>query len=109
MYLFNYIHLSLYLLIFGGSYYCTYMYKPWCLLSSIPLGWSLYAFVTIGHDCMHKNFSPYPKFNMILSYIFLNGILMPREIWQKEHSFHHSNPGAPEDHMILDGGNFFMK
>ena len=110
MYLLNYIHLILYILILFSSYYATYFYKfPICLLTSIPLGWSLYALVTVGHDCMHKNFSPYPIFNKVLSYLFLNGILMPRDVWQDEHSYHHSNPGSPEDHMILDGNNFFCE
>jgi len=109
-YFLNYIHLNLYLIIFILSYYITYTYKfPSCLISSITLGWSLYALVTVGHDCMHKNFSPYPKLNKILSYLFLNGILMPRDVWQEEHSYHHSNPGSPEDGMILDGNNFFCE
>ena len=65
----------------------------------------LYAFVTIGHDCMHQNFSPHPKINEFLSLIFLNGIITPREIWQEEHSLHHSNPGNPDDNMILECTN----
>ena len=109
-YFLNYIHLNLYVIIFILSYYITYTYKfPFCLISSITLGWSLYAFVTIGHDCMHKNFSPYPKLNKILSYIFLNGILIPREVWQEEHSLHHSDPGNPNDNMLLGENNIFSE
>lgn len=105
-YILNYVHLILYIITFVMSYYVTYTYKfPFCLFTSITLGWSLYAFVTIGHDCMHQNFSPHPKINEFLSFIFLNGIITPREIWQEEHSLHHSNPGNPDDNMILECTN----
>jgi len=103
MYLLNYFHLIGYIFIFVLSYYSTYAYTSWCLVSSIPLGWSLFALVTIGHDCIHGSFSPYPLVNTVLSYVCLNGILMPRSVWQEEHQLHHSNPGCPEDTMILDG------
>ena len=108
MYLLNYIHLVLYLFIFSLSYYITYTCNfPICLISSITIGWSLYAFVTIGHDCMHHNFSPYIKLNKFLSYIFLNCILTPKEVWQEEHSLHHSDPGNTKDNMILEHNNLF--
>ena len=107
MYTLNYIHLLLYTFIFSVSYYTTYSIGfPYNMISSIPLGWVLYAFVTVGHDCMHGNFSPNVSFNKILSYICLNGIVMPNHVWMKEHQFHHSNPGHPDDHMILDGKSF---
>lgn len=110
MYLLNYIHLLLYVIILITSYYSTYSYKfPISLMSSISLGWSLYALVTIGHDCMHKNFSPYPKLNKLLSYLFLDCILMPKEVWQEEHSLHHLNPGDDNDNMLLQGNNFFYE
>lgn len=108
MYLLNYIHLLFYLFILSGSYYLTFsLVFPYNLLTSVVLGWSLYAMVTIGHDCMHQTFSPYANFNKMLSFICLNGIVMPNHIWMKEHQFHHANPGHPDDHMILDGRNFF--
>jgi hypothetical protein len=109
MYALNYIHLFGYVIILILSYYCTYMYRPWCILSSIPLGWSLFALVGIGHDCMHGSFSPYPRVNTVLSYLCLNGLLMPRDVWQTEHQVHHTNPGCPEDTMILDGGTVFTE
>lgn len=105
MYVLNYVHFTGYIMILAASYYCTYMYKPWCLLSSVPLGWSLFALVSIGHDCMHGSFSPYPRVNTLLSYVCLNGVLVPRDVWQSEHQLHHTNPGCPEDGMILDGGS----
>ena len=109
LYMLNYIHLFLYIVIFILSYYITYTYKfPFCLFTSITLGWSLYAFVTIGHDCMHENFSPYHNLNKFLSYFFLNGILTSREAWQEEHSSHHHDPGNPNDNMILEGTNIIL-
>ena len=108
MYGLNYIHLILYVSILCTSYYVTlWVIFPYNILSSMILGWSLYAMVTVGHDCMHRTFSPYPTVNKILSYVCLNGILMPRHVWMTEHQFHHANPGHPDDHMILDGNNYF--
>ena len=104
----NYIHLAIYIVSMITSYFLTLsIIFPYNLLTSVVLGWSLYAMVTVGHDCMHESFSPYPKLNTFLSYVCLNGIVMPRETWMKEHQFHHSNPGHPDDHMILDGKNYF--
>ena len=108
-YLLNYVHLVGYVSVFVASYYCTYTYKPWCLLTSIPLGWSLFAMVSIGHDCMHGSFSPYPCVNSVLAYVCLNGVLVPRHVWQSEHETHHANPGCPEDGMILDGDSVFAE
>jgi fatty acid desaturase len=44
--------------------------------------------------------------NQILSYVCLNGIVMPRRVWILEHQFHHANPGHPDDGMILDSNSF---
>ena len=107
-YVLNYVHLFLYILCFICSYYITYA-SSFCLLSSIFVGWSLYAFVTVGHDCMHKNFTPYSSFNNFFALIFLNGILMPKDLWQMEHRLHHSDPGNENDTMLLDGGTFFTE
>ncbi len=110
MYLLNCIHLTLYVVVLCTAYYVAYVYRfPWCLGASPFLGWSLYALVTVGHDAMHQNFTPYPKLNKCLAFLCLDCILVPKEAWQEEHSLHHFNPGAPEDHMILDGGNFFLE
>ena len=108
MYRLNYIHASVYFLVVCGSYYAAYVHRSLISIPfSITLGWALFGLVTVGHDCMHGTFSPYPRLNAALSFICLNCIVMPNDVWQQEHSFHHSNPGAPDDHMILDGGNFF--
>lgn len=108
-YVLNYVHLFLYVVCFIGSYYTAYVYHFFSIPCSIVLGWCLYAFVTVGHDCMHQNFSPYPMLNRILATIFLNGILMPSYVWQDEHSSHHADPGNPHDTMLLDGATFFMQ
>ena len=107
MYILNYIHLFLYIIILVASYYATYvLIFPLNILTCVPFGWSLYAMVSVGHDCAHDNFSPYSKMNQILSYVCLNGIVMPRRVWILEHQFHHANPGHPEDNMILDSNSF---
>lgn len=108
-YVLNYIHLSLYLVCFSSAYYNAYTNHVICVPCSIVLGWSLYAFVTIGHDCMHKNFSPHPRLNRILATLFLNGILMPTYVWQEEHSSHHADPGHLQDTMLLNGDTFFAQ
>lgn len=108
MYSLNYLHAIIYFSTCFVSYYIAYVYMfPFCIPCSIMLGWSLFGLVTVGHDCMHGTFSPYPMVNNVLSFICLNCVLMPRSVWQEEHSFHHSNPGAPEDHMILEGKHVF--
>lgn len=108
-YVLNYVHFLGYVCAFVGSYYCAYMYRPWCLVSSIVLGWSLFGLVGIGHDCMHGTFSPYLCVNTVLSYVCLNGILVPRDVWRIEHELHHSNPGCSDDTMILEGDSVFAE
>ncbi len=109
MYLLNYIHFILYVFILITTYILTYSIMfPYNVLTSILFGWSLYAMVTIGHDCMHQTFSPYSTLNQIISYVCLNGIVMPSHVWMKEHQFHHANPGHPDDHMILDVPNNYF-
>ena len=108
MYLLNCIHLFLYIICFSSAYY--FASFPYAAIPcSIVLGWSLYALVTIGHDCMHRSFSPYPTLNKVLARIFLDGILMPSYVWQQEHSGHHAEPGNPHDTMLLDGGTFWVE
>ena len=106
-YLLNYLHLLGYTVVFGAAYYIVLFYR--FVPASIILGWCLYAFVTIGHDCIHGSFSPYPRLNYTLSFICMNMILMPREKWKEEHSAHHRDPGNEEDNMLLIGGNFFFE
>ena len=108
-YVLNYVHLILYLICFSSAYYNAYSNHVTCVPCSIVLGWSLYAFVTIGHDCMHQSFSPYTGLNKILATFFLNGILMPTYVWQQEHSSHHADPGNDHDNMLLDGPTFFSQ
>ena len=82
MYLLNYIHFILYVFILITTYILTYSIMfPYNVLTSILFGWSLYAMVTIGHDCMHQTFSPYSTLNQIISYVCLNGIVMPSHVW----------------------------
>ena len=107
VYLLNYLHLSAYTVIFIAAYYVTLVYR--FVPTAFVIGWCLYAFVTVGHDCIHGSFSPYTRVNKMLSFICMNMIRMPREKWKEEHSSHHRDPGSESDNMLLVGGNFFLE
>jgi len=121
-YFLNYIHFFLYLTIYIGSYIGIYysahyggtysIYVPFiaieCLLAC-TMGWSVYALVTVGHDCIHGNFSPYPLINEVLAFVCMDMLLMPRTRWKEEHSNHHANPGGIDDQMLLEGGTWWLE
>ena len=107
----NYIHFVLYVAICVGSYYGAYTANnplTECLLACW-LGWSVYALVTIGHDCIHGSFSPYPCINDVLAFICMDMLLMRKARWKKEHSNHHADPGGVDDHMLLEGGRWWLE
>lgn len=107
-YALNYVHLFVYSMVCSGSYYgiLTGTYIALNIGMSFLLGWSLYGLVTIGHDCVHGNFSPYATVNHVLSIVCLNMILMPWHQWKEEHSSHHQDPGHDDDHMLLIGATW---
>lgn len=94
-----------------GSYYGAYTVNSppiECFLACI-LGWSIYALVTVGHDCIHGSFSPFPPINDALAFVCMSMLLMPKSRWKKEHSDHHADPGGVDDHMLLEGGKWWLE
>ena len=110
-YALNYIHFVLYVAIYAGSYYGAYTVNnpPIECLLACTLGWSVYALVTVGHDCIHGSFSPFPYVNDALAFVCMSMLLMPRSRWKTEHSHHHADPGGAEDNMLLEGGTWWSE
>eukprot|EP01104_Vermistella_antarctica_P010518 TRINITY_DN2814_c0_g1_i1.p1 TRINITY_DN2814_c0_g1~~TRINITY_DN2814_c0_g1_i1.p1 ORF type:complete len:379 (+),score=47.25 TRINITY_DN2814_c0_g1_i1:111-1247(+) len=56
----------------------------WCVL-----GFSLYGFLAIGHECSHGSFTKWPLVNRCLGSVCMLSAFMPFENWRQAHMLHH--------------------
>ncbi len=75
----------------AAAYACMSLYSPWFTLPLYWtfLGFSLYGFLAIGHECAHGVFLPKRWQNDLLGSLCYLVAFMPYEGWKQTHLLHH--------------------
>lgn len=66
----------------------------WAPVAALPLvyvalGFSLYGYLAIGHECAHGSFTRWPLLNKALGSVTMLAGFMPFENWRQAHFLHH--------------------
>ena len=89
-----------YFICFCLSYY--YIGDKSAYILALPLTWSVFGLMTIGHDCGHHAFFPFDnqlsrQLDKILQIILIDGAGFSHEVWNKAHTVHHAFPNTEQD------------
>lgn len=102
------VQLAVYLVVFVASYNRVYVLaSSWDLLFTIPLGWSAYCVIMVGHECYHYTMAPSGScLNEFIGYFTMDCMVASRETWHyTHHKVHHGTPWGdePPDRQRLFG------
>lgn len=99
-----YAHLLCYLLTFVASYTTAYYYNDMTVLSlacCLPLGWSIFGFISVGHELYHLHSRT--AWQSLLAFVCLDLWVTQGSTWVAVHNKqHHPHPweAGEEEHLI---------